>query len=116
MGDDEVLYEMNLHQGSGGAPLLPPSSAPSPAVDSAAAAAAGAPVPGMMPGLVAQGVASGPVPQLPPGGHMPPVSAPGGVGITASNMTQTGATRPPASTQQSIQASSHPCLQEMPSS
>jgi len=107
MGDDEVLYEMNLHQGSGGAPLLPPSSAPSPAVDSAAAAAAaGAPMLGMMPGLVAQGGACGPVPQLPPGGHMPPVSAPGGAGFTASNVTQTDATRPPATTQQSIQASS----------
>ncbi len=50
MGDDEVLYEMNLHMGADGMfpqpqllPLQPPAAAPSPAIDSAAANAAAAP-------------------------------------------------------------------------
>ena len=88
MGDDEVLYEMNLHVGADGmhAPQLPPlmplgaPRAPSPAVDSAATAAtaAGAPRP-PPPGLVpmGMGVPSAATAPPPPQGGAPPVSLPG---------------------------------------
>ena len=95
MGDDEVLYEMNMHLGGEGAqqqlvaPLQPAPHAPSPAVDSAlspaaAAIAAAAAARGPLPRLVPMGIA--PATALPPlAGGAPPSSMPG-AGAMASGL------------------------------
>ncbi len=95
MGDDEVLYEMNMHLGGEGAqqqlvaPLQPAQRAPSPAVDSAlspaaAAIAAAAAARGPLPRLVPMGIASATA--LPPlAGGAPPSSMPG-AGALASGL------------------------------
>ncbi|KAK9907545.1 hypothetical protein WJX75_005682 [Coccomyxa subellipsoidea] len=88
MGDDEVLYEMNLHVGADGmhAPQLPPlmplgaPRAPSPAAESAATAATAAgaqrpPPPGLVP--MGMGVPSAATAPPPPQGGAPPASLPG---------------------------------------
>ncbi|CAL8462854.1 g2388 [Coccomyxa elongata] len=101
IGDDEVLYEMNLHMGADGMfpqpqllPLQPPAAAPSSAIDSAAAANAAAAPHGPQPQLVmpmGRGIPSAAAQLMSTG--QPAASAPGARALSANSLA--GPHQPP---------------------
>ncbi|BDA50945.1 probable transcription factor Dp-1 at N-terminal half [Coccomyxa sp. Obi] len=120
MGDDEVLYEMNLHMGADGMfpqpqllPMQPPAAPPSPAIDSAAADVAAAPrgaqPRGAQPQLLVPMGGGAPSAAAQPGQQ--PASAPGARAPSASSLA--GQHQPPhiaVGTQQLPQGMGQPLL------